>query len=300
MVKFRELGFESFDQYKAHFLDTLLLSNKTYEYFVDWGKVKKNLNKYLDELSLLNSLTKVSATERMNYLHNLLLKHPRVIEVIPMLVAERVKNKKLDIFNPEFETFISFEFKQSNVNEEVVPKIVEFCSKTGIMDLFQEVKDVYDYLLGVEVGLDTNARKNRSGKIFEKMCQEKIRKLIGMRYNIVNNDPKFSLYPILTERKGKRRSKGKTHDVVVYKDDKPILIVECNFYNTTGSKPTSIAESYIEMHSVAQEQKINFLWVTDGPAWRDMEESLVRGMSEIDFVLNYRMLNLIETILKII
>ncbi|MGC8935214.1 MAG: DpnII family type II restriction endonuclease [Thermoproteota archaeon] len=294
MVKFEELGFESFEQYVNHFFGTLLLSNKTYEYFVDWNKVRGTLNKYLDELSLLNSLTKVSAAERRNHLQNLLLKHPRIIEVIPMLIAERAKNGKLDIFDPKLEEFMSFEFKQSKVNEKSAHKVIEFCSKTGIIDLFQEIKDVYDYLLGVEVGLDTNARKNRSGEIFENMCQEKIGKLIEAHYRTVNNDPKFSLYPILT----KGKSKGKTHDIVVYKNDEPVLIVECNFYNVTGSKPISIAESYIEMHRIAKEQKINFLWVTDGPAWYKMKESLIRSMNEIDFILNYRMLNLIKNILK--
>lgn len=81
--------------------------------------------------------------------------------------------EKIDIFDPDLEQFLSFEFKSSKVNENTIPLIVEFCVKTGIMHLFQEVKDIHDYLLGVEVGMDTNARKNRSGDIFERMCQKK-------------------------------------------------------------------------------------------------------------------------------
>ena len=162
------------------------------------------------------------------------------------------------------------------------------------MDLFNEVKDIHDYLLGVEVGIDTNARKNRSGNIFEKMCQQKIKRLLGKEYKPKNNDPNFSLYPIVT----KGKSKGKTHDIVIYKNNKPILIVECNFYNVTGSKPISIAESYIEMYKVAKENEVEFLWVTDGPAWHKMKEPLIRSMNEIDWVLNYRMLNLIGRILE--
>ena len=94
------------------------------------------------------------------------------------------------------------------------------------------------------------------------------------------------------------RSKGKTHDVVIYKNGKPILIGEFNFYNTTGSKPISIAESYIEMHKVAKEHNVEFLWVTDGPAWHKMEQPLLLSMREIDWVLNYRMMDLIRRILK--
>lgn len=94
MVKFKELGFETFEEYSEYFFKTLLPSNKTYEYFVDWKKVKKAINKYLDELSLLNSLTKVDASKREKYLYSLLSKYPKIVEVIPFLIAERAKNGK--------------------------------------------------------------------------------------------------------------------------------------------------------------------------------------------------------------
>ena len=65
MARFKDLGFKSFEDYVRNFFDTLLPSNKTYEYFVDWKKVKAEVNKYLDELSLLNSLTKIDAEKRV-------------------------------------------------------------------------------------------------------------------------------------------------------------------------------------------------------------------------------------------
>ncbi|MCD6573906.1 MAG: hypothetical protein J7K95_07430 [Thermoplasmata archaeon] len=92
MVRFKELGFENFEEYINHFFDTLLPSNKTYEYFVDWKKVKGAVNKYLDELSLLNSLTKIDTAKRVKHMHSLLAKYPQIVEVIPFLIAERVKN----------------------------------------------------------------------------------------------------------------------------------------------------------------------------------------------------------------
>lgn len=52
------------------------------------------------------------------------------------------------------------------------------------------------------------------------------------------------------------------------------------------------------MHKVAKENQVEFLWVTDGPAWHNMKEPLIRSMDKIDWVLNYRMLNLMERILK--
>lgn len=65
-----------------------------------------------------------------------------------------------------------------------------------------------------------------------------------------------------------------------------------------GSKPISIAESYIEMNRVAKEHNIKFLWVTYGPAWHKMKEPLRRSMEKIDWLLNYKMLERIRRILK--
>jgi len=172
-----------------------------------------------------------------------------IIEVIPLLIAERIQNGKIDVFDLDLEKFISFEFKRSRVNESIIRQTIDFC---------------------IKIGMDTNARKNRSGDIFEKMCQQKIKKLIGSKY-----DTRFSLYSVVT----KGKSKGKV-----------IMVVECNFYNVPGSKPISIAESYIEMNRVAKEHNIKFLWVTDGPAWHKMKEPLLRTMEKIDWLLNYRII----------
>jgi type II restriction enzyme len=159
--------------------------------------------------------------------------------------------------------------------------------------LFDDIKDLYDYLLGVEVGLDSNTRKNRSGKISEKMCQQKIKTLTGQQFTVANNDPNFSLNKPITGD-----SKEKNNDIVLYKGNKPVLVVEFNFYNVGGNKPISIAESYVEMQKAANERNAKFLWVTDGPAWFEMKENLLRAMEEIDYILNYEMLDLIQKIVK--
>lgn len=294
MVKFKELGFDTLDDYVNNFFATLLPSNKTYTYFVDWKKAKNNINKYLDEISLLNSLTKIKGDQREDHLCNLLSKYPRIVEVIPMLIAERAKNGRIDIFDEKIEEIVSFNFNKSQINKDGISQIVGFCYKTGIMDLFDEVKDLHDYLLGIEVGSDTNTRKNRSGNIFEKMVQQKISKLLGSDiYSSVYHDKSFSLYSVISEG----RSKGKIHDIIIYKDNIRVLIVECSFYNVSGSKPISISESYTDMCRAAKQRGINFLWVTDGPAWHQMREPFRRSIKDLDWVLNYKMLNLINRIL---
>ncbi len=288
MVNYNALKFKNFNQYKEYFFNTLLPSNKTFQYFVDWEKVKYAVKKHLNEISLLNSLTKINYNEREKHLFKLINNYPKIAKVIPILIAERVNNGNLDIFDNENEEIITFNFNKNYFSNKEIKKLIAFCKKTGILELFNEIKDIYDYLIGVEVGLDSNTRKNRSGKIFEEMVQKKIKDMLNDKFVIKNNDKSFSLYPIV--KKNKKR--GKTHDIVIYSPERktPILIVECNYYNVSGSKPSSIAESYPEMYRVAKTKGIEFLWVTDGPAWIKMEESITRAMNEIEWLLNYQML----------
>lgn len=117
-MNYEKLGFKNLEEFIDYFLNTLLPSNKTYEYFVDWNKVKNNVKKYLTEIYLLNSLIKVKPLQRAEYLKELLEKYPKIIEIIPIIIAERLTNK-IDIFEPEIEEFFTIEFKQTD-NEETI------------------------------------------------------------------------------------------------------------------------------------------------------------------------------------
>lgn len=66
----------------------------------------------------------------------------------------------------------NFNFKPEKYNKE---EIVYFSKKTGLIDLFSKIDDLYTYLVGVEVGLDSNARKNRRGHIFENIVGQCIK-----------------------------------------------------------------------------------------------------------------------------
>ncbi len=294
-MKFKELGFKDFKAYKEYFFKTILESNKTYDYFVDWKKVKSSLQKYVREISILNSLTKIEKNEIENFLAETLQKYPETIKILPLLLAERIHNKKIDIFDISLESIISFDFSERKRTQQEILTLIKFCRKTGLINLFSELKDIYDYIFGIEVGMDTNARKNRSGNIFEDLVHTKINSVLQNNlYNIKKEDPSLSLYQIIT----KGKNKGKRHDFVIYKEDLPFLIIECNYYNVPGSKPVSIAESYIEMAKITKVQNLEFLWITDGPGWFRMEESLTRAMNHMDWVINYKLIE--KTMKKIL
>ncbi len=135
-----------------------------------------------------------------------------------------------------------------------------------------------DYLQGVEVGLDTNARKNRSGLFLEKMVIEVIIDLIARKPDIKWLEQKnfkyletefgISIPPPLRNRK---------FDHVVIRKGKATNI-EVNFYGGTGSKPGEIVSSYINRGEVLSAAGWKFVWLTDGEGWKSMQNPLRTGI----------------------
>ncbi len=273
MVKLELLGYESFDEYKASFFGTLAETNRTYDYYVDWSKIREKAKDIEDEIMLMNVLTKKPKEEREDKLIDLLTQYPRIIEVIPIIIA--IRDLEIKVFDEEsFETKM-FDFQQEQEN---IDEIVEFCVKSGILDLFDTIDNLFDYIFGVEVGLDTNARKNRSGKIFEKMVED------------VLEDELESMDELsITSQNVVKLKRRKYADFTIQKNSEPILAVEVNFYSGTGSKPIEVARSYIQLERKLNEKNIQFIWITDGPGWMKMKNPLENSMMNMDYVLNLEM-----------
>lgn len=275
MVKFELLGFDNLDDYMDYFMKTLMQTNRTYDYYVNWEKVKNNVQNYVTEISILNSLTKIEPSQREKQLRNLIFKYPEIIQVIPLIIAVREKN--LVVFDLIDNLYKKFDFSGQNIELE---NIINFCKHSGIIELFGEINDLYAYLLGMEVGLDSNARKNRSGKIFENIIELLLNKKLSDYKNLhfEAEDSKIKI------------KRNKRADFVIYKNNIPKIVIECNFYGSTGSKPIETANAYIDLEKKLKEEGLTFIWITDGPGWPKMHIPLYNSAKEIDFVLNYHIL----------
>ena len=276
MVNYEVLGYGSINEYSIDFVDTLLMSNHTYDFFIDWVKVFNNLEKHLVEISILNALNKVSEDSVEIKFREIIKDYPQVVPILPSILAIRVL--KTPVFDMDTKKIQIINFSKNSFDIE---EIVNFSKKTGLLDLFNKIDDLYSYLVGAEVGLDTNARKNRSGHIFEdivgNLLEEKIEGL--KNYKLVKEDPNVSI------------KRNKRFDYVIYENNLPKFAFECNFYNSTGSKPIEVAHAYVELQKELDEQGITFVWVTDGNGWKKMFTTLMGVASDIEFIINYNQLN---------
>lgn len=275
MVKYASLGYESLNDYNRDFFSTLLETNHTYEFFVNWDKVFSNLDDYLIEISILNSLNKVESNQVESHFREILRKYPHVVKVLPTILA--IRDKKVDVLDIEENKFkvIDFSTRRFDIDE-----IVDFCKKSGLLDLFFKIDDLYSYLVGTEVGLDTNGRKNRSGHVFEDIVGELLSKKI-------ENHPEYRL--VKEETIAFQRTKR--WDYVIYYKNVPKYLFECNFYNGTGSKPIEVANAYVDLQNQINDTHLVFIWVTDGKGWKKMSKPLKEVSPGIDYIVNYNILN---------
>jgi type II restriction enzyme len=278
------LGLSSLDEICKILSDTLIDTNHTYDYFVNWFKVVQNRDTFKYEAALLKSIH--NSAKPAEDLKGLLERYPEVVRLIPVLLACRDGViKMLDSIEP-YINYKIIDFSKNNYTTKEIDDVVGFTEKTGLLAMLCQIESATDYLLGVEVGLDTNARKNRSGLFMEKMVKEVISDLVsrhtGMKWmeqkSFKNIDSEFGISSPLSLRNRK-------FDHVVINEGRATNI-EVNFYGGSGSKPSEIVSSYINRNEVLSSAGWRFVWVTDGKGWKTMQRPLRVGVEYIDYVVN--------------
>lgn len=258
-------------------------SISNYGYYVDFEKIYKSANKYKVELNILNSL--VGSKNIEGEFKNIILRYPETLEVIPMLLAVRSN----EIFVKDMTNEYLFKF------DKVVYSIqdyVKFMRETGLFELLQNhiINNLYDYLLGVEVGLDSNGRKNRGGHLMEDLVEDYIIKAgykKGKNYfkEMYTSEIESKWDIDLSILKGDIKA-TKRWDFVI-KTDKQIYVVETNFYATQGSKLNETARSYeLIANKVKKIDGLTFIWITDGLGWNNAKLPLNETFNELSTIFN--------------
>ncbi|MGL4393081.1 MAG: type II restriction endonuclease [Fusobacteriaceae bacterium] len=254
-----------------------------YGYYVDFKKVSGNVKKFTNELNLLNGL--IGSDDIETKFNELITEFPKIITALPILLAAR--DKKITIYDADY---VVYNFEEANIHEG---NQYEFLEKSGLIDLLRDRKitSFVDYVYGVEVGLDTNARKNRSGKIMESRV-EKYLKESDCVYLAQATSAKVKkkwttdiLSQIVYINNKNRETKKKKFDFVAKTANGNFLLIEVNYYGVSGSKPTSIAESYTKLGNKIKEfEGLNFIWITDGKGWDGSRNDFEEAYEQLEHV----------------
>jgi type II restriction enzyme len=241
-----------------------------YDYYIDFNKVVKNVEKLKIELSILNSLIGSKDIERD--FENIIKKYPETLKCVPLLLAVR----QSEIYAQDEEGTFIYNFNHMNYSIE---QYKVFMRKTGLFNLIENhiVNNLIDYALGVETGLDSNGRKNRGGHLMENLVEDFIKKSKVKEYykemylSEIEKRWNIDLSALSNDGKAKKR-----FDFVV-KTDNMIYGIETNFYGGKGggSKLNETARSYKMLSQEADATEgFTFVWIIDGTAWRSARGNL--------------------------
>lgn len=195
---------------------------------------------------------------------------------------------------PVIEDFTSSEIRVANLRfnigrdvrlrEGEVTEYSDFAEKSGIFLLFSAIKDFYDYVLGVEVGMDTNARKNRSGDAMETVLKPLIEGISGELMSRFFSQTTFGR---VGEQFGRDTAplQNRRADFILSKGGRYVN-VEVNYFSGGGSKPEEIVDSYINRKEDLEGLGWSFIWITDGDCWRIAENQLRKAFQRMEYVLN--------------
>lgn len=264
------------------FLSQLSETNATLDYFTDFEKVIHNTNKIAIKLNQLNYL--IGKEDLHKAIKELYEENSKVFEVLDILLAVRKKDKKKTL-NANGE-FVSLESYFSSLQG-----VIDYIDQTGLANVFRNknVTNLVDYVFGVEVGLDTNARKNRGG--------ENMAKAVALKFNGANIPFRSEVNSTEFEEIKSLGQDLKRFGFVIKTRNKTYLI-ETNFYNSGGSKLNEVARAYTDIApKINQYEKFEFVWITDGQGWLTAKNKLGEAYSLIPSI--YNLANLDEFLSKV-
>lgn len=254
------------------FMSQLQETNQTLDFFCDFKKISQNVENIKLSLCMLNSL--IGTTDMRSSVETIWNRDKTAFNVMDILIAVRSEGKKIVLDKIGNCVALDSMFKS-------VDGVMEFLDDTGLTEILQSrrITNLVDYVFGIETGLDTNARKNRSGHVMESIVKH-----IFDNNNIEYRQEVYSSeWPEITKVLG---DDEKRFDFVIKTTDKTYLI-EVNFYSSGGSKLNEVARAYTDLApKINSVSGFEFVWITDGIGWKNARNKLQEAYNNIPSVYN--------------
>lgn len=281
-----------FDKWLGEFRPSIA----SFSYYCDFDKCVSNANKFRNELHLMNALIGQPNAEEL--FREMAREYPKILMVIPTLLAVR----KQEILAQDTKGSYVFSFKRNKVSS--IDDCCYLMRETGLFDLISRrlTSNLFDYAIGLEVGLDSNGRKNRGGHLMEDLVESFIadaglRRVEELRPSDcgVYGKEKYlrdieRAWNVDLSALSADGNTSKRFDFVVRgRSSKCVYLVETNFYSAGGSKLNETARSYkmLALEAANANQSLHqnpsqnqntysyrFVWFTDGGGWRSARKNL--------------------------
>ena len=250
-----------------------------YDFYTNFDKVLENIKLHENELIHLDTLIGSKTIEKD--FKEVITKHPKVLTAIPILLA--VRKSTVLIYDTEL---IEFDFLDRN---QPIELYIKFMRETGLFDLMESnhIRSLRDYLIGIEVGLDSNARKNRGGELMTVLVRDYLSEISNVTVHEELTKKEIQrLYQIdldsFLDLNGNQNIAAKRFDFAV-KTNTHLYLIETNFYASSGSKLNETSRSFKSLgRDIDRVKDVSFIWITDGIGWHSAKNNLREAYDEIE------------------
>lgn len=253
------------------FMLQLKETNTTLGFYCDFEKIANNVESISIKLNQLNYL--IGQVDMDAAIRRLWDENRNVFSILEILIAVHTSDKKKAIM-------ADGNIKLINSLFDSVDGVIEYIHDTGLDEIFRnkQIKNLVDYVFGVETGLDTNARKNRSGHLMEEQVASMLDNA-GITYRQEVYSTEYPELSVLGEDK-------KRFDFVIETRHRNYLM-EVNFYSGGGSKLNEVARAYSELSpKINALDGFEFVWITDGIGWKSAKNKLEEAFYAIPNIYN--------------
>lgn len=257
-------------------------------YWINFENVKRNIDSYdTPDLYTLDFLI----GKNHHQIENFFKERASLIKLVPKLLGIR-ENKltkgKLEVQDVDGTYTLDFH----NIEMKNIEQYLKFIHESGLTSCLQKGlrKSVHDYAVGVEAGMDSNGRKNRSGDMGEMYLEKVLNSIAEDRNWIAHGQTTAKLVKEwhnidLEETFANRRFDGSLFNPQREK----LYLFEVNNFNSGGSKSKASATEFKDLHDRFSRTNHEFIYITDGKGWDSDKSHLIEAMEYIGKVFNYQM-----------
>lgn len=272
-----------------YFMSTRSVLKFLANYWVNFDNVRKNLALYDEpDLYTLDYLIGKSKDEINDFFidrQELMLLFPKLLGIRP----NKLEKGYLEVQDTDGTYKLNF----NEIDKEKLGLYLKFMHDSGLGWVLKSGlrKSVHDYAIGVEAGLDSNGRKNRSGKMGESYLEEVLKNIAEDKGWIAHGQTTAKTVKELYNLNLEDTFDNRQFDGSLFNPKRQKLyLFEVNNFNSGGSKSKSSATEFKDLHDRFSRTNHEFVYVTDGKGWDSDKSHLIEAMEYIGKVFNYKMI----------
>ncbi|MCT4395453.1 type II restriction endonuclease [Periweissella beninensis] len=275
-----------------YFFNTRQTLSLPANYWINFENVKKNMEKYGPDVFTLDYLIGKSSSD-LDYFFT---DRPELLKLVPQLLGIRdnkfeapVSKKILKVEGVDGEYLLDFK----NIDIINIKLYLKFIHDSGLGWLLLKgiSKSIKDYSTGIEAGMDSNGRKNRSGQRGELFIEALLEKL-AIKYDFewkgqTNYTYIEQQYNIQLDKNFKNvRFDGSLYD----RKNNKLYLFEINNFSSQGSKLKASGGEFSLRQQLFNNSNCQFVYITDGQGWASDSSHLKTILKSIKYVFNFSMI----------